>query len=118
MSTHPSSQGQTDPRPIGSVWVLLARMAWFLLGPVAAALLTYGIIHNGNGWLTGWDAAFACVIAVMVLGRWVELRSGVATTVSGAPATPAHFTRYVRGLLPVAAGVWLAANVLGNHVMS
>lgn len=117
MTTQPQSPEPREPQPIGSMWVLLARLAWFLLGPVSAALLTYAIIHHGSGWLTGWDVAFLCVIAVMVLGRWAEMRSGVATTVSGAPATAAHFTRYVRGLLPVAAGVWLAANVLGNHIL-
>jgi|GEM_PF-7108197 len=53
----------------------------------------------------------------MILGRWVEFRSGTATTATGEPATVEHARRYTRVVVPTAACVWIAANVLGNHVL-
>jgi hypothetical protein len=38
--------------------------------------------------------------------------------VTGEPATVQHFKRYVRTLLPLAVGVWAAANVVGNHLLT
>ena len=103
---------ETDSQPGSSGVVLLGRLMWFLLGPMLSLYILYAIV-TGEGWFTTWDAAFGVVVALMVGGRWVEQRSGSATTVTGEPATVEHFKRYVRVLLPLAAGAWVAANVLG-----
>ncbi len=107
-----------EPPPIRSVWILGARITWILVGPLLAAAVVYAIIVNGRGWLTGWDALFAGLVALMVVGRWAEFRSGAATTATGEPATVEHTRRYTRVLVPAAVGVWVAANVLGNHVLA
>ena len=98
---------ETDSQPGSSGVVLLGRLMWFLLGPLLLLFILYAIV-TVEGWFTTWDAAFGVVVALMVGGRWVEQRSGSATT-----ATVEHFKRYVRVLLPLAAGAWVAANVLG-----
>lgn len=100
---------------VSSGVVLLGRLMWIILGPMLSVFITYGIVTR-EGWFTTWDAAFV-VVVLMVGGRWVEQRSGSATTATGEPATVGHFKRYVRVLLPLAAGVWVAANVLGNHIL-
>ena len=102
---------------VTSVVVLLGRPIWVILGPMLMFLTTYAIVTRA-GWFTPWDAAFGVVVALMVGGRWVEQRSGSAMTWTGAPATVEHFRRYIRVLLPLAGGVWVAANVLGNHVLA
>ena len=56
-------------------------------------------------------------VALMVWGRWIEQRSGGATLADGKPATWEHY-HYVRYFLPIAAVVWLIANVTGNHLLS
>jgi hypothetical protein len=60
---------------------------WFMLGPATLVGITYGIVNGGSGWLTGLDAAYLVVIALMVSGRWYEQRSGMAMTAEGKPAT-------------------------------
>ncbi len=74
-----------EPPPIRSVWILGARITWILVGPLLTAAVVYAIIVNGRGWLTGWDALFARLVALMVAGRWAEFRSGAATTATGDP---------------------------------
>lgn len=101
-----------------SIWVLGARLTWVMAGPVALMGLTYAIVSRGTGWLTGFDAAFAIVAGLMLLGRWVEQRSGSATTIKGEPATLEQLKRYVTILLAVAVAVWIVANLLGNHVLN
>jgi len=105
------------PREISSLGVLGARLTWVLAGPLALIGITYGIVSSGTGWLTGLDAAFGIVVVLMLLGRWVEQRAGTTTTLTGEPATPEQFKRYMTLLPPLAAAVWIVANVLGNHVL-
>jgi len=117
MKTHMESGAERKPGEINSVAVLGARLTWVMLGPAALLLITWGIVSRGSGWLTVLDAAFGVVVGLMVLGRWVEQRSGVATTVTGEPATPEHLKRYMTILIPATAAAWIIANVLGNHVL-
>lgn len=105
-----------DDRTITSFRVLLARVTWFFIGPLALFLLVLGIASAGSGWATALDVLFFGFVAVMVWCRWVEQRSGRATTAYGEPATSEDFRRYVLTLLPLAAGAWLVANLLGNHI--
>lgn len=116
----PGASAEVKPErdEIRSMWVLGARVTWVLFGPMVLMLICLGIISRGNGWLTVLDAAFAVVAALMILGRWVEYRSGTATTVTGQPATAAQYHRYMAGLPVAAVILWVAANVLGNHVLA
>lgn len=104
--------------PISSISVLAARLTWLLLGPIALLMASGVIITQGTGWTTATDAVFAAIVGLMLLGRWVEHRSGAATTAAGDPATPAHLRHYLL-LLPAAAVViWLIANLVGNHLLN
>jgi hypothetical protein len=80
-------------------------------------LTTMSIVNSGSGWFTKLDALFACLVVLTVASRWVEQRSGSATTAKGEPATMQDFRRYVRSVLLIATLVWVAANLLGNHVL-
>jgi hypothetical protein len=101
---------------ISSLKVLGARLTWLMLGPVALALMIWAIASKGRGWLTGLNAAFFVVLGLTILGRWVEQRSGAATTLTGRPATLAHCKRYTVVLLAVAAVAWVVANLVGRAV--
>lgn len=116
MNTNPHSVTPSTAKPISSLGVLGARLTWILLGPLALAVITWGIVSRGNGWFTGLDAAFGIVVGLMLLGRWVEQRSGTATTLTGEPAAPEQFRRFMTLLPPLAAAVWIIANLAGNHV--
>lgn len=115
-NSHSGNDAQQPGRGAGG-GALLGRLMWMALGPILSVVMLHAIVTRG-GWLTVFDAVFAVVVALMVLGRWAEQRSGAAMTATGEPAGEGHFSRYVRVLLPLAIGVWLAANVLGNHILA
>jgi divalent metal cation (Fe/Co/Zn/Cd) transporter len=88
-----------------------------MLGPVVLLCTTWGILSQHTGWFTRLDAVFAVAVGLMVLGRWVEQRSGTATTLTGKPATLEQCKRYTAILLSSAAVVWVVANLIGNHLL-
>lgn len=102
------------PGEITSFGVLGARLTWLAVGPIALLGIAWGIVTRGKSWFTGLDVAFAAVVGLMILGRWVEQRSGAATTLTGEAATLRQCKRYAAVLLVVAAVVWVAANLLGK----
>ena len=91
MST--STERSPAKRP-GRGTVALARLTWFVFGPMALAFLAFFIVESGSGWTTALDAAFVAVIGLMLLARWYELRSGLGQDGYGHPATLAAFPRY------------------------
>lgn len=116
--SHSDSAGVPTPGQINSLSVLGARLTWVCIGPAALLFTTIGIIANGTGWLAGLDLFFGVVVGLMVLGRSVDHRSGLSLTLSGEPATDAQSRRYTTIAPPLAAGVWIVANTLGNPVLA
>ncbi len=102
---------------ITSLSVLGARLTWVFIGPLVLFLSGWGIVSSGKGWLTAYDLLFVLVVGWIILARWFEQRSGSAATLDGQAVTAAYFTRYVRALLGVSGLIWIAANVVGNHVL-
>lgn len=100
---------------ITSLGVLLARITWMLLGPVALLVLMLTIGSSAAGWLTATDLAFFVVLGLMVLARWWEFRSGQGQTAAGEPMTTGDFRGYVLGVLTLGLVVWAGANAVGNH---
>ncbi len=98
-------------------WALFGRLLWFVIGPIVLVLLTVMIVITGSGWFTGYDLAFYFTLAAMVIGRWIEVRSGYGRTAQSFPATTQHFRRYVGKLVPWAVLVWTTANIIGNHLL-
>lgn len=109
---HPAS-----PPPVTRFTPLVARMLWFFFGPMVLVLTLWGILSAGSGWITALDALYLAVVLAMIGARWVEQQSGQATTGMGNPSTWRDFRRYAFGLLPLAAGAWVAANLVGNHLL-
>ena len=100
-----------------SMLVLVGRIFWMILGPIILAVLTIVIISSGDGWLTPKDIAFFAVLIGMPLGRWLEFQGGSPETSTGEPATAADLHRYVLTTIVLGTGVWMAANVAGNHLL-
>lgn len=117
MTFNSESHNEVRAGEVRSGVALLGRLMWMVFGPMLLLLITYSIVTR-VGWFTPRDAAFGIVVALMVGGRWVEQQSRAAMTATGEPAGADHFKRYARVLLPLAAGVWIAANVLGNHILA
>ena len=113
-----SDRSTQSPREIDSLALFLCRIFWAGLGPVILVLVVMGIVTRGTGWTTPLDVLFAAVVVAMILARWCEQRSGAAVTLEGKPAGPLDFMRYWVRLLGVAAALWIAANIVGNHVLN
>jgi hypothetical protein len=117
MKTDQEPSGEGKPAPITSFGVLGARLTWTALGPLALVATIWGVAAAHKGWLTPLDAVFAVIVGLMILARWVEQRSGTATTMTGEPATAAQCKRYTVLLVVIAAVAWIAAKVLGSYVL-
>jgi hypothetical protein len=72
---------------------------------------------RGDGWLVFRDVVFAITFVLMIGARWLEVRSGAGETATGEPATMEHFKRYAAILLPAVVVLWVAAKIVGNHVL-
>ena len=111
----PTSPAAPNGPVVTSFTILAAHFTWFLLGPLLLLVILMSIVRTGTGWLTALDVAFLVVVAAMILGRWVDQRSGQGTTMTGEPLRWEDFRRYAILLPPLAVGLWILANVLGNH---
>jgi len=97
---------------------VLARLLWIMVGPVFLAVFGYWIIKTGNGWFTPADFAFLGILAAMIVARWLEFRGGHPKTAEGEPATAAHLRRYAIGAAVVGLSLWVAVNLVANHVLT
>ncbi len=106
-----------DPRPATSIGLLCARLAWMLFGPLTLLLLTLSIVSSGAGWLTLVDGVFFLSLGAMLVGRWMEYRSGKGQTATGEPMNEADLRGHLLGAAAVGLFVWVAANAIGNHLL-
>ena len=102
-----------DKSPTG--FAALGRLVWMALGPMVLAVTTMHIFLNGTGWHTPADYVFFATLAVMILGRWLEVLGGVPLTSVGEPATRKDFYFYVASVLGAGLTIWIIANAFGNH---
>lgn len=103
-------------RPVTSVKILLVHLAWLVFGPIALFVVLYGIIISGTGWFTILDALFFLVVALTIIARWTDQKSGQGTTADGDPSTWNDFRRYAKRLPLLSLVAWMVANIIGNHV--
>ena len=106
-----------DQGKSGGAGATLCRLMWMFIGPLSLGIIVYQTIAQGDGWFAFRDVVCTITLALMIGARRLEMRSGTAETAMGEPATMEHFKRYVRVLVPAAAAVWIAAKVVGNHVL-
>jgi hypothetical protein len=118
MTNDCSPENKKDQVATTSLGIVGVHLLWLFIGPFALLLFLMNIARTGSGWLTGLDLGLLIVVILMLCARWIDQRSGQATTVYGEPSTWADFRRYAL-TLPVLAGVaWIVANVIGNHILT
>jgi len=96
----------------------LSRLVWMFIGPLSLGIIAYRTVTQRDGWFTFRDAVCVVTLALMIIARWLEIRSGPTETATGEPATMEHFKRYVKVLLPVTIAAWCIVKVIGNHMLS
>jgi len=115
MNNNRRPENQNDQVVTTSLGILWVHLLWFIIGPFVLVLLLMSIVETGSGWLTGLDLGLLIVVVLMLCARWIDQRSGQATTASGGPSTWADFQRYALALPVLAGAAWIIANVIGNH---
>jgi hypothetical protein len=115
MDQQNNPKSPANDRPVTSVKILLVHLVWLVFGPIALFVALYGIINSGTGWFTILDALFFLVVAMTIVARWADQKSGQGTTADGDPSTWNDFRRYATRLALLSAVAWIAANILGNH---
>jgi hypothetical protein len=101
-----------------SIGIVGAHLLWMFVGPFALGVLLLIIVRSGSGWLTGPDLGLLIVVVLMLCARWIDQRSGQATTANGEPSTWADFRRYALTLPVLAGSAWVVANVIGSHFLA
>jgi hypothetical protein len=95
-----------------SGFVQLGRIVWIALGPAVLAISAMYIVERGASWNSPATYFYFVTLAAIVLGRWVEVRSGHPLTSTGEPATPKDFYRYVVLVLLIGVTIWGLANAI------
>jgi hypothetical protein len=103
-----SAPKQADARGLST----LARLYWMLVGNGILVLLALAITQDRlqRAWTT--DAAFWAVVASLVLVRYLDVARLGGKTASGEPASLRDWYRYSRGLLLLAAVVWIVLRAI------
>jgi hypothetical protein len=93
----------------------IGRFVWMVLGPMFLALTANHIFLNGTGWHTPADYVFFATLAVMILGRWLEVLQRIPLTSISQPATRKDFYLYAAFVFSAGLTIWIIANAFGNH---
>ena len=89
----------------------LGRLTWMLFGPFLLLLTTVGIFRS-KVLFNSLDIAFVAILVGMILGRWVEFKSGIALTAQGTPMTAGHLRNYMLVTGAVGGTLWLTSMVV------
>lgn len=104
-------------RPVMTSFVAAGtHLFWIFFGPVVMALLLVSITMRWTFDLSTTDFAYFLVATAVFACRWIDQRSGQATTGTGELATWADFRRYAIRLPPVAVGMWVGAKLLAGFL--
>ncbi len=93
------------------------RLFWMMVGPFSLAICAISIAERPDGWLGLTDWIYFAVLGGMLVGRWTEFRCSQPLTATGEPATVEQVRRYTMWLGVIGLGVWIAANLIGNHAI-
>jgi hypothetical protein len=96
---------------------VLGRLFWMMVGPFILGIFAISITERRDGWFSPLDGLYFVVLGGILLGRWLEFRSGRPLTATGEPATVAHLRRYALVLSLLGVAVWVVANLVGNRAI-
>lgn len=106
-------QATTSGRPVMTSFAALgAHLAWIFIGPAVMALLLISIALRRTVDISAVDIAYALVASAVFACRWIDQRTGQATTGTGERSTWADFRRYAIRLPPTAIGIWGGAKLM------
>ena len=107
------------PIPQNSAAGCFFRLFWMGMGNIILFFCLTYIFHNRVHGLTLVDLGYWLTVVAMVAVRWVDIRSYHGDTVTGEPATLAHWQKYSVRLVIVALVAWIVIHLLAwSGIMS
>jgi hypothetical protein len=106
------SSTSSNQKECTSLVVVFDRLLWIAIGPAAMLITASFIVKHGAVWFSLPDLLFIAIIALIIFGRLFELRSGVAFTMDGQPATKENFKGYCIRLISTSACIWATLKVI------
>lgn len=91
-----------------------AHLFWIFVGPVVLALLLISIALSRTVAFSMADIGYFLVAGAVLACRWIDQRTGQATTGTGERATWADFRRYAIRLPPAAFGIWILVKLMAG----
>jgi hypothetical protein len=101
--------------PVTAHSAFLYRFVWAMFGPIALLGL---LVTSGKRpeWFTFWEIVYVLVVALMILSRYGEQRSGTGTTLYSEPSTWSDFRRYSLWLTLTSTGLWVGTKLLAPYL--
>lgn len=110
-STEPATSKQD------SIFGLLARMFWMLIGNMVLAISMIIILQHKGSMFHAADLVFWITIAALMLVRYLDIKFWGGMTAAGGPATIVNWNRYAVALLISSVGVWALSHVV-NYLIT
>jgi hypothetical protein len=100
-----------------SIFSLLVRVFWMLLGNLILLISTIFIIQGENWKFHTVDVVFWVAVAVLLLARYLDIKFYKGLTTTDQPASMVDWRKYAALLLIISTAVWVLAHVI-NYLMA
>jgi hypothetical protein len=101
-----------------SIFGLFAKFFWTLLGNAILFFTAISILlHKGEILYTA-DIVFWVTVAVLIIVRYLDIKFWNGLTVTGLPASMAHWRKYVTILLICSIAVWATLHAINYSVVN
>jgi hypothetical protein len=114
--SHISSQATQTPVHHQNALGTFARIFWALVGNAVLFFVALGIFqrHADFAAFSGLDLFYCVVAALLAVVRYCDIKYLGGLNGEGHPASIKDWITYVKFLLPISAGLWLAAHAAAS----
>jgi hypothetical protein len=109
-----SKQIEQPAKEYDSIFSLLIHIYWALLGNAIAFFTLLAIFSHKGPAFYSTDIIFWCIIATLVLARFIDFRVWGGTTDKGELITFSHFRKYTTIIVFSAFVLWAIVHII-NH---
>ena len=91
--------------------VMLARLLWFIVGPIFLLVLASSIaLKEVGGWFTPASIAYLAILVGVIVARRLDPQNSY-----GDATTMVDLRKHSIGTMSIGLIIWVVANLLGNH---
>ena len=113
-----SKQIDQPPEKYDSLFGLILRVFWMLLGNAILFVSALLIFQSADGKFHTVDTVFWVTAAVLVIARYLDIKFYNGQTATGEPADMSHWRAYTITLLVCSAVVWVLLHMVNSPAVS